>query len=116
MAQIAVTRVTNRMAADLTMAACAAGGDKFKNSPNTVFLVRNGSGAPITVTIAKQRNGFQKPGVGNLPVADITRAVAAGAQWAVRVPMATHTDGDGDVIVTYSGVTSLTCAVLQLSD
>ena len=115
MAQLTPTRVTNRMTSDLTMAACAAGGDRFKNSPDTIFLVRNASVSAITVTITAQRSGFQKPGVGNLPVSNITRAVAAGAQWAVRVPMATHTDGNGDVLVTYSGVTTLTCAVLQLA-
>jgi len=113
MAQLPVTRVTNIMTSDLTLTACNAGGDRFKNTPGTIALFRNGSGGPLTVTIAAQRTGFQKPGVGNLPVANISRAIAAGGTWAVAVPMATHTDGDGDAVVTYSGVTSLTAVILQ---
>lgn len=90
--------------------AAAGGGDTFLPSNNTFIHVKNGSGGSITVTIVT-------PGtVSGQAVADVAVAIAAGAEKMIGpLPgslFARASDGRADL--TYSGVTSLTLAVLEL--
>lgn len=96
----------------LTLSAAAGGGDQFANSGNERVLIKNGSGSPITVT-------FDSPATCNFGAAaaaahDIAVVVAAGAE-TLAGPFAVDrfNDGNGNVQISYSGVTSLTVAVVR---
>lgn len=96
----------------LTLSAAAGGGDQFANSGNERVLIKNGSGAPITIT-------FDSPttcsfGANAAAAHDLAVVVAAGAETLVG-PLATDrfNDANGNVQITYSGVTSLTVAVVR---
>lgn len=78
--------------------------------PNTVLLIKNGSGAPITITL--QTGGT----VGDLAIADPTVSIAAGAEKAIGpfsgvFPQPSGADA-GWVYVDYSAVASVTRAAI----
>jgi hypothetical protein len=95
--------------AAVTFTACAGGGDSILDPIGAVVVIRNGSGAPITVT-------FVTPG--NLPNGDaypdhtVSVPATTGERWIKLGPEYVNATGQCDV--TYSGVTSLTMAVVSL--
>ena len=94
-------------------AAAAGGGDTFAPDRNSFLQVKNGSGGAITVTIVTPRTDA----VGN-PVADNTISVPATTGDRMIGPFPAEIYGDpttGLVNVTYSGTTSLTVGVFNLS-
>jgi hypothetical protein len=89
------------------------GGDSFPNDGYTVFYVKNGGGAPITVTFDSP--GFTAPS-GSLAVdADYQVTVAAGAEKWIGpfTDKQRFNDANGRVAVAYSGVTSVTVQALR---
>lgn len=92
-----------------TYAAAAGGGDTFTPGDDVFLHVKNGGGAPITVTVVTPNT------VGTLAIADVTVSVpAAGERMIGPMPRQTFSrsaDGLGDI--TYSAVTSVTVAVLD---
>lgn len=112
MAVLAVQSIT-RAGVGATYAAAAGGGDQFLPDADTFLHVKNASGAPITVTIVTQTNDA----LGNA-IADNTVSVPAttGDRMIGPFPAQTYADpADGLADITYSGVTSLTVAVLKLA-
>jgi len=101
--------------ATFTPVAAAGGGDQFANPRgNALLYVKNGSGAPITVTFAAQTTA--RPAEGPFPsmtVANNAVAVAAGGERLIGPVPAAFNDGNGNVQITYSGVTSLTVVPIQ---
>ncbi|MGW4030749.1 hypothetical protein ACWEFL_15755 [Streptomyces sp. NPDC004838] len=95
--------------ADLGAAAVAAavGGDTAPCGPSRALYVRNGGGSPVTVTIAT-------PGrVSGLDIENPALIVAAGDDG--MIPLSRLFAGtNGRAAITYSGVTSVTVAVLEL--
>ncbi|GAW54741.1 hypothetical protein [Nocardioides sp. PD653] len=95
----------------ITMAAASGGGDKVDAGDHTALLVTNGGGSSINVTVAVPGNtkyGAAEP--------DIVVAVAAGATKLIG-PLPTDledTTTDRLVAVTYSGVTSVTVAAIEI--
>lgn len=92
--------------------AAAGGGDSFPNDGATALYVKNGSGAPITVTA-------DAPNADNFGVVDASHdsavAVAAGAERLLGpYPPGRFNDANGRVQLTYSGVTSLTVAPFRI--
>ena len=90
--------------------AAAGGGDTFNPGDNTFLHAKNASGAPITVTVdSKTPSNFGTD-------VDLVVAVAAGSERMIGPLPASRfqdpTTGLGNV--TYSGVTSLTVAVLAI--
>lgn len=97
--------------ANLSPVAANAGGDSFDNSGNQLFYVKNGGGAPITVT-------FDAPNPDNFGITDNSHdaavSVAAGAErWVGPFPPGRFNDANGRVQVAYSGVTTVTVGVLD---
>lgn len=95
-----------------TYTAADVGGDTFDNDGDTFLHVKNGGGAPITVTVTPEQPTTRKSGFGQLtkPNAEVTIA-AAGDQFLGRFP----TIAFGRVgAVTYSAVSSVTVAVLRI--
>lgn len=109
MAAIA-TQTVNLAGLNAAYSAAAAGGDTIVPTNNTFLHVKNASAGALTVTIVT-------PGtVSGQAVADVAVSVpAAGERWIGPLPgslFARPVDGRADI--TYSGVTSLTLAVLEL--
>lgn len=92
-----------------TFGAAAAGGDTFTNSGRTFLVVKNGGASSVDVTansVTPCNQGFDH---------DQAIAVAAGAEkWIGPFPKTRFNDATGKVGVTYSGVTSVTVAAVEL--
>ena len=86
-----------------------ADGDTVDNDGSTFLHVKNGSGGDLTVTIdspAECDQGFTH---------DVAVVVSAGSEEMIG-PFPPHrfNDSDGELSITYSGVTSLTIAALTI--
>lgn len=105
------TQTIDRAGKTPTYSSAAGGGDKFIPDKDVFIHVKNGSGGAITVTVAT-------PGdVDGEAIAD--RAVSVGATSEKMIgpfpkQLFANPADSGKAAITYSGVTSLTIAVLEL--
>lgn len=84
-----------------TLTAAAGGGDTCPAGDGIFLEANNGSGGPLTITLAT-------PGtVEGLAIADRPVIVPAGERWKIPVPRI-FADSTGRCAITYSGVTTLT--------
>ncbi|MDT3395436.1 hypothetical protein RKE29_02015 [Streptomyces sp. B1866] len=91
-----------------TYAAAASGGDQAPVGEKLFLHVRNGGGSSITVTVAT-------PGtVGDLAVADAAQTIPAAGAAFIPLTSTFRDPMTGRAAITYSGVTTVTVAVLQL--
>lgn len=91
-----------------TPAAAAAGGDVFPNDGNTRLLVTNGGGGSINVVATPQNT------VNGLSLSAVVVAVAAGASKVLGPFLPQYfNNASGQVVLTYSGVTSVTVSVIN---
>lgn len=92
--------------------AAAGGGDSFANTGKEYFYIKNGGGGGQTVT-------FDSPGTCSFSLAanaahDVAVVVGAAEERIIGpFPMTRFNDGSGNVIVTYTGVGSVTVAVIR---
>ncbi len=89
--------------------AAAGGGDQFTNSGKTYLHVKNGGGSAITVTVNSQSNcsfGFDHDVQVSVP--------ASGERIIGPFAKSRFDDANGKVQVTYSGVTSVTVAAIEM--
>ena len=95
-----------RVLDDVTVAA-TGGGDTAACGPGRFLYVKNGGGSSVTVTAVT-------PGeVRGLPISDATLVLAAGKSGLIALPR-DLAGTDGRASITYSGVTSVTVAAVQL--
>ena len=91
-----------------TFVAAAAGGDTAPVGDREFLVVQNGSGAPVTVTLATP---------GNLATGDAypdkAYSVAAGAETWIPLPAVYRDPTDGRAHITYSAAASVTVAVVR---
>lgn len=112
MALLATQRITR---AGLTPAyvAAAGGGDKLAPGGRTFLHAKNGSGGSITVTVVTPGEAIE-----DVAITDLAVAIPAGQERMIG-PLPGSQFGDpadsGLASITYSGVTSLTVAALELS-
>jgi len=91
-----------------TLAAASVGGDKFDNpGDGRRFRVRNGSGSSITVTFT----ATQPAGCPAGTLHDLAVTVAAGVEKVLKLDPNRFNDGNGQVSVAYSSVTTVTVGV-----
>jgi hypothetical protein len=92
--------------------AAAVGGDKFVPGDNVFLHIKNGGGGSQTVTIATPKE------VDGLAVADVAVPVSNGVEKMIG-PLTKRLFADpadsGKGAITYTGVTSVTVAILELS-
>lgn len=93
-----------------TYASCASGGDSFANDGRTFIHIKNGHSSPQTVTIASNVNC-------NMGHDHDVAVAVTNAEERMIGPFRTDqfNDGNARVTLTYSGVTSLTIAVIKLA-
>ena len=94
----------------------AAGGDAVLNVTGDVVLhVKNGDAASKTVTVTAQRTSQSVSDFGEMSKSNIQVAIPAGEDRFIGpFPKAAYNDGAGKVQVTYSAVTSVEIAALQV--
>ena len=97
-----------------TYGACAGGGDRFTPGNTTFLHVKNGSGGSLTVTVASTKIPLPNMTTSNVATT-VTNAAAGWLIGPFPADQFTATDGSGLADITYSGVTSLTIAVLQFN-
>lgn len=89
--------------------AAAAGGDEFLNSGRAFIYVKNGGGSSINVTVDSQApcsQGYDH---------DAVVAIPAGEERMIGpFPKDRFNDASEKVQITYSGVTSVTIAVIEV--
>ena len=96
-----------------TYAAASVGGDRFAPGADVFLHVKNAGGSPVTVTIA-----VTEKVQGDIVVSNVAVTVNNGSEkmigpFPLREFLAT--DGSGLCDVTYSAVTSLTIAAVQIA-
>lgn len=109
MADLTVVR-TLETGVEATLAAASAGGDLCANTRRTLLKIVNGGGASITVTVSAQQVSC-----GEIAAHHKTIVVAAGKTiYAGPFDRAIYNNADGKLVITYSGVTSLTIGGLEV--
>ncbi len=100
--------------AAVTFASASGGGDSISAGRGQTYLVhfRNGSGGSITVTVNDPTSTTPEGAKQFDP--DTTIVVPAGAERLARLSSSRFMDADGNILMTYSGVTSLTVAVYRV--
>jgi hypothetical protein len=92
-----------------TFTAASAGGDSFVNSGRAYLHVKNGDTTDKTITVNSQtpcNYGFDHDAVVTVP--------AAGERIIGPFPKNRFDDANGQVQITYSAVTSVTVAVVEV--
>lgn len=108
MATLAVAAAVPAGVAIATVTA-SGGGDVFPNDGKTVLFVNNGSGVSVTVTVTPQNT------LSGLALAAVAVVVPAGAaRYAGPFPPAYFNNGNGQAVVTYSAVTTVTVGALSV--
>lgn len=93
-----------------TYAAAAGGGDTFVPGEDVFLHVKNGGASPITVTVTTPNTA-----VGGLAIADsVTTVPNAGERFIGPFPAQHFVNASGVADVAYSGVTSVTVAVVRV--
>lgn len=98
-----------------TYVAAAGGGDVAPNDGRTVLHVKNGGGGSINVTVTANAATVQDPNKGTLTKPNVVVAVPNGQERFIGpFPPAAFNDANGNVPITYSGVTTVTIAAVRV--
>ena len=108
------TQVVNRAGTVITPVAAAGGGDAMTVGSGMMLEVVNGGGAPITVTLNVPASRTFEPNVAiTSPAISVTNGTT---KWIGPVDAGTFMDPTtGLCTITYSAVTSVTVAAVQLA-
>jgi hypothetical protein len=98
----------------ITFVSAAGGGDTYPWSERSMFVVKNGSGGAITVSMTANSTSFKQQGFGTVTKAAIAKSVADGATALFDTRSRAFQGATGNVAVTYSGVSSVTVAAIEL--
>lgn len=109
------SQVINRAGLGPTYGAAAGGGDAMACGSGMFLHVKNASGAPITVTLVVPTARAYEPNVAITSPA-VSVPATTGDRMIGPIDAGTFLDPTtGLCTITYSGVTSLTVAAVQLS-
>lgn len=108
MALIPTQTITN--AGTAPTFAAAAGGDTARVGAHLILIVKNASGSPITVTLATPGNLSTGDAV---PDKAYTVAATTGERWIPLLDDYGDPAQSNQAVITYSGTTSVTRAVVQ---
>ncbi len=115
MATIVAQAITEAGDNNVTYATCEAEGDAFANDGDQIAHFKNGGVGALTVTIVAETTSVDSTRYGTLTKANKAISVPSeGEAFIGTFPQSSFNDGDGLVQMTYSGVTSLTVAILTV--
>ena len=108
------TQIVNRAGTVITPVAAAGGGDAMACGSGMMLEVVNGGGSPITVTLNIPAARTAEPNVAvTSPAVSVTNGTT---KWFGPIDAVWFADPvTGLCSITYSGVTSVTVAAVQLS-
>lgn len=110
---VALTPIQLTALTDISIATLAAAdgtnGNRFVCNRNTIFRVKNGSGAPITVTV---HANYSRDGL-TLPDKTYSVAATTGDEVITGLTDTFLQSGTNEAWVEYSAVTTVTVQVLQ---
>lgn len=117
MAQL-IAQTPSETGAALTYAAAGASGDSFTNTGKEVVHIKNGGGAPITVTVKSRNTAPSVPGFGPVTKLDRAIAIAPGDDRIIGpFPQKAFSDpSTARVSMTYSSTTSVSAAIIAVRD
>jgi len=108
------TQVVNRAGTVITPVSAAGGGDAMSCGAANILRVVNGGGSPITVTIAIPSSASSVPNVAYTSTqVSVTNGTTKDIGPISNIPYQDPTTGLATI--TYSGVTSVTVAAIQLA-
>lgn len=112
MATLAVNSISRSGGGGFGYLAAAAGGDSFRPGGETFLCILNNGGSSITVTFVTPGQAIPDLTIGNLAV-----SVPAGSERMIGPirPELFADPSDGLVDITYSGVTSVFVAAMNLT-
>jgi len=115
MAELTIQQITED-GGSVTYSAAAGGGDTADNGGSTFLNIKNGGGGEVTVTITAQTTSVESSIYGDLTKANASIAIAGSGEAFIGPfkPSAFNND-DGEIAITYSGVTSVTIAALYIT-
>ena len=115
MAELTIQQITEA-GGSVTYSAAAGGGDTADNGGSTFLNIKNGGGSEITVTITAQTTSVESSIYGDLTKANASIAIAAsGEAFIGPFKPSSFNNTDGEIAITYSGVTSVTIAALYIT-
>ncbi len=101
--------VVARGGVTVSLVAAAGGGDEFVNTGQEFFMITNGGGGSINVTITTPNS------VDGNAIADVVIAVGNGVTMFIGpFPKGTYNDSANKVQIAYSGVTTVTVGVFRV--
>ena len=99
----------------VTYSAAAAGdGDTADNNGSTFLHIKNGGGGEITATITAETTSVESNIYGDLTKANASIAISGSAEAFIGPFKPAAFNDDGQIAITYSGVTSVTIAALYI--
>ncbi|MBC8266371.1 MAG: hypothetical protein H8E84_05335 [Flavobacteriales bacterium] len=114
MAELTIQQLTED-GSSVTYSTAASGGDTADNGGTTFLHIKNGGGSEITATITAQTTSVDNSIYGELTKANASIAIAAsGEAFIGPFKPAAFNDGNSELVITYSGVESLTIAALYI--
>ena len=114
MAELTVQQVTEAGGA-ATYVSATSEGDTADNNGNMFLHIKNGGGGSITATITALTTSVDSGMYGDLTKANATiEVVSEGEAFIGGFAPAAFNDGNGEIAITYSGVSSVTIAALYV--
>jgi hypothetical protein len=114
MAELTVQQITEAGGA-ATYVSAAGGGDTADNNGNMFLHIKNGGEDGVTITITALTTTVDSGMYGDLTKANASILIAGlGEAFIGGFAPAAFNDGNGEVAITYSAVTSLTIAALYV--
>ena len=116
MAEVTIQQITETGGSVTYSAATSGDGDVADNGGSTFLHIKNGGGGSITATITAQTTSIDSSIYGDLTKANASIAVAAeGEAFIGPFKPSAFNDSNGQIAITYSGVTSVTIAALYIT-
>ena len=116
MAELTLQQITEA-GGSVTYSAAAGGGDTADNGGSTFLHIKNGGAEEsLTATITAQTTSVDSSIYGDLTKANASIVIVAGGEAFIGpFKPSAFNDGNGEIAITYSGVTSVTIAALYIT-
>jgi hypothetical protein len=110
------TQTFDESGATLSFDSAGGSGDKWANNGNQQILIKNDSGAEVTLTVTTQVTTFESPEYGYSTKPNVT-LIVPGSRSAIAgpFPVSAYNDVDGNCNISYSATTSVEVAIFEIN-